>query len=160
MTQQQTQQVKNIQTVQTSFALKKLQGIKPKGIKVKDDSAFGSLVDVCNSIFDADLIIEDFMGRVNNHGTFSNIRDYSAENLNEVNFNNADLTNFIKTVNKEGIVSILKKLGAYITINQSNFCIPAIWILIAVEMDPKTYSNVIEWFLTETDVLDDVGTLF
>ncbi|MBT5022164.1 hypothetical protein HON01_05045, partial [Candidatus Woesearchaeota archaeon] len=74
---------------------KKLQGIKPKGIKVKDDSAFGSLVDVCNSIFDADLIIEDFMGRVNNHGTFSNIRDYSAENLNEVNFNNADLTNFI-----------------------------------------------------------------
>ena len=72
----------------------------------------------------------------------------------------ADLTNFIKTVNKEGIVSILKKLGAYITINQSNFCIPAMWILIAVEMDPKTYSNVIEWFLTETDVLDDVGTLF
>ena len=46
MIHQQTQQVQNIETVQNSFALKKLKGIKPKGVKAKDKSKLEHLINL------------------------------------------------------------------------------------------------------------------
>ncbi|MBT5022884.1 hypothetical protein HOK51_07680 [Candidatus Woesearchaeota archaeon] len=73
---------------QNNFALKKLQGIKPKGVKVKQDnsklSRLVSLCDVVNSQF-SNLNIAGYLP----------IFDYVKEKLNKLVFDESDLITFI-----------------------------------------------------------------
>lgn len=66
---------------------------------------------------------------------------------------------FIEMVNKEGIAKCLKGLGVYKTTgareNKSTYTNPYIWILLAMELNPMIYANVVIW-LTDSLLFDRI----
>lgn len=66
---------------------------------------------------------------------------------------------FIEDCEKKGITSVLKSLGAYKTTGarhtKTTWCNPYIWVMIAMEMNPKLYAEVIVW-LTDKLILNRI----
>jgi hypothetical protein len=77
---------------------------------------------------------------------------------------NQDLINtgfsaFMERVENEGILKVLKSLGAYQTTgrgaNKTVSCNPYIWTLIALELNPMIYARVMTW-LTDSLILNRI----
>jgi len=66
---------------------------------------------------------------------------------------------FIEMVQREGIISVLKGLGAWKTTgarkNKHVMCNPYIWVLIAMEMNPMIYARVVIW-LTDSLIFNRI----
>lgn len=66
---------------------------------------------------------------------------------------------FMDMIEKEGIAKVLKGLGVYKTTGarqtKQTYCDPYIWILLALELNPMIYANVVIW-LTDTLVFDRI----
>jgi len=69
------------------------------------------------------------------------------------------IVGFMESVNSEGIVKILKRLGVYETKGARKtkrvYCDPYIWVLIALELNPMIYAKVIMW-LTDSLIFDRI----
>lgn len=72
---------------------------------------------------------------------------------------------FMEMVDKEGIVKVLKGVGAWKATgrgeNKTVLCDPYIWVLLAMELNPIIYAKVVMW-LTDSLVFDriEAGTEF
>lgn len=66
---------------------------------------------------------------------------------------------FMEMVEKESLVKVMKKLGAYKTIgrgeNRRTVCNPYIWVLVAMELNPMIYAEVVMW-LTDRLILNRI----
>lgn len=79
--------------------------------------------------------------------------------LKKQNIVNTEFSAFIEMVEKEGVTKTLKGLGVYKTTgareNKATYANPYIWILIAMELNPMIYANVVMW-LTDSLIFDRV----
>lgn len=79
--------------------------------------------------------------------------------LKKQNIVNTEFSAFIEMVEKEGVAKTLKGLGVYKTTgareNKATYANPYIWILIAMELNPIIYANVVMW-LTDSLIFDRV----
>lgn len=70
-----------------------------------------------------------------------------------------DISSFIEMLNKEGFTRTLKGLGAWKATGArgSNqvYCNPYVWVLIALELNPKIYSEVVVW-LTDSLIFNRI----
>jgi hypothetical protein len=66
---------------------------------------------------------------------------------------------FIEKCQKEGITKVLKDCGAWKTTGarhtKTTWCNPYIWVMIAMEMNPKLYAEVVMW-LTDKLILNRI----
>lgn len=71
-----------------------------------------------------------------------------------------DFLGFMKDVEEQGLVKVLKSLYLYETRGRWNekaaWCNPYIWVMIALEMNPEIYGKVIVW-LTDTLILNRIA---
>lgn len=71
----------------------------------------------------------------------------------------ADFVGFIEMVEKKGVTKVLKGLGVYKTTgareNKATYTNPYIWILLAMELNPMIYANVVMW-LTDSLIFDRI----
>jgi hypothetical protein len=72
---------------------------------------------------------------------------------------NTGFSVFIEQVENEGILKVLKSIGAYKTTgrgtNKTVSCNPYIWVLIAMELNPMLYAKVMTW-LTDSLILNRI----
>lgn len=72
---------------------------------------------------------------------------------------NCSVEQFTETCSGDGIVKTLKKMGVYKTTgrakNKTTSCNPYIWVLIAMEMNPMLYGEVVHW-LTDSLILNRI----
>lgn len=70
-----------------------------------------------------------------------------------------DFTVFMEMVDKESLVKVMKKFNAYKTVgrgeNRRTVCDPYIWVLIALELNPMLYAEVVTW-LTDKLILNRI----
>ena len=73
--------------------------------------------------------------------------------LESKGFIKTNILGFMDMIEKEGIAKVLKGLGVYKTTGarqtKQTYCDPYIWILLALELNPMIYANVVIW-LTDT----------
>lgn len=66
---------------------------------------------------------------------------------------------FIESINNKGTVAYLKELGAWKTTGarqtKTTWCNPYIWVMIAMEMNPRLYAEVVTW-LTDKLILNRI----
>lgn len=66
---------------------------------------------------------------------------------------------FMESANRDGIVSLLKRIGVYRMSgkaeNRKVMCDPYIWVLLAMEMNPEIYAEVVMW-LTDRLIFDRI----
>lgn len=66
---------------------------------------------------------------------------------------------FMEMVNNESLIKVLKKVGAYKTVgrgaNRRTMCDPYIWVLVAMELNPMLYAEVVTW-LTDRLILNRI----
>lgn len=71
----------------------------------------------------------------------------------------SDLTRFYESVKEKGMTKVLKELGVYKTTgrgeNKSFSCNPYIWVLVAMELNPKFYAKVVTW-LTDKLIINRI----
>lgn len=85
--------------------------------------------------------------------------------LNERELVKTTFPAFMEMVEKEGITKVLKGLKVYKTTgrgeNRSTYADPYIWVLIALELNPKIYAKVVMW-LTDKLIFDriEAGTYY
>lgn len=69
------------------------------------------------------------------------------------------LTSFYEKVQNNGIIKVLKEIGAYKTTgrgeNKQSICNPYIWVLVAMELNPQLYAKVVTW-LTDKLILNRI----
>lgn len=69
--------------------------------------------------------------------------------LKERNFIETGLNAFMKEVEKESLVKVMKKYGAYKTVgragNRTTMCEKYIWVMLALELNPEIYAKVVCW---------------
>lgn len=69
--------------------------------------------------------------------------------LEKQGYINTDIAAFIEMVEQEGLTTTLKKVGSYKTTGARNtkttWTDPYIWVLIAMEMNPKLYGQTVIW---------------
>lgn len=79
--------------------------------------------------------------------------------LQELDLIKLHINSFIEMVQKEGIVKVLKGLGVWATKgrgeNKSTYSNPYIWVMIALEMNPKIYAKVVLW-LTDSLIVNRI----
>ena len=79
--------------------------------------------------------------------------------LESKGFIKINILGFMDMIEKEGIAKVLKGLGVYKTTGarqtKQTYCDPYIWILLALELNPMIYANVVIW-LTDTLVFDRI----
>lgn len=79
--------------------------------------------------------------------------------LESKGFIKPNILGFMDMIEKEGIAKVLKGLGVYKTTGarqtKQTYCDPYIWILLALELNPMIYANVVIW-LTDTLVFDRI----
>jgi hypothetical protein len=79
--------------------------------------------------------------------------------LEKQDFIKVSLNAFIDMVDNQGITTVLKKLGVYVTKgarkSKAVWCNPYIWVLIAMEMNPKLYAECVMW-LTDKLILNRI----
>jgi hypothetical protein len=72
---------------------------------------------------------------------------------------NSSLNEFIEDVEKQTLIKILKKNKAYKTTGarqtKTTWCNPYVWVLVAMEMNPKLYGEVIMW-LTDKLIINRI----
>ena len=72
---------------------------------------------------------------------------------------NTGFSVFMESVENEGILKVLKSIGAYKTTgrgaNKTVSCNPYIWVLIAMELNPMLYARVMTW-LTDSLILNRI----
>lgn len=72
---------------------------------------------------------------------------------------NTGFSAFMKMVEEEGILKVLKNIGAYKTtgrgISKTVSCNPYVWTLIAMELNPMIYAKVMTW-LTDSLILNRI----
>lgn len=85
--------------------------------------------------------------------------------LHKQGFIKSSLNEFIELVENKGITNTLKSLGVYSMkgrgSNRTTVCNPYIWMLLAMEMNPKLYGEVVTW-LTDKLILNriEAGDLY
>lgn len=66
---------------------------------------------------------------------------------------------FMEMVEKESLIKVMKKVGAYKTVgrgeNRRTVCDPYIWVLVAMELNPMIYAEVVTW-LTDKLILNRI----
>lgn len=66
---------------------------------------------------------------------------------------------FMEMVEKQSLIKVLKKVGAYKTTGRGSdrrvMCNPYIWVLVALELNPMMYAEVVTW-LTDTLILSRI----
>lgn len=66
---------------------------------------------------------------------------------------------FMEMVGKESLIKVMKKVGAYKTVgkgaNRRTICNPYIWVLVAMELNPMLYAEVVTW-LTDKLILNRI----
>lgn len=71
----------------------------------------------------------------------------------------AGFPGFIQSVEKESLIKVMKKMGAYKTMgrgeNRRTMCNPYIWVLVAMELNPMLYAEVVTW-LTDKLILNRI----
>lgn len=76
-----------------------------------------------------------------------------------------EISSFIEMIDKEGVVNTLKGLGVWKTTGARHtktvMCNPYIWVLLAMELNPMIYANVVSW-LTDSLIFNriEAGTLY
>jgi len=79
--------------------------------------------------------------------------------LQERDFIKSDFSEFMGSVEKQGLVKVLKSVGAYKTTGRGDtrttWCDPYIWILIAMELNPMLYAKTVIW-LTDSLLLNRI----
>lgn len=79
--------------------------------------------------------------------------------LKKQNFINSDFSEFMKSVETNGMVKILKDCKVYKTTgrgdNKQTACNPYIWMLVAMELSPELYAEVVMW-ATDTLILNRI----
>jgi hypothetical protein len=79
--------------------------------------------------------------------------------LKEQKLINCEISQFMDSVNKDGMVKFLKGCGAYKTTgrgeNKTVMCNPYIWVLVAMELNPQLYAKVVTW-LTDKLILNRI----
>ena len=69
--------------------------------------------------------------------------------LKEQNIVNTDFSVFMKDIETNGIIKVLKSLGVYKTTGRAEskqtMCNPYIWVLVAMELNPQLYAKVVMW---------------
>ena len=77
---------------------------------------------------------------------------------NQGNFT-VDLSTFIELIENDGVITTLKKLGAWKTTGarhtKTSWANPYIWVLIALELSPEIYGEAIMW-LTDKLILSRI----
>lgn len=72
---------------------------------------------------------------------------------------NLSFLSFMEEVGKDGITKILKRYGAYKTTGarktKTTWANPYIWTLVAMEMNPKLYAEVVSW-LTDKLIINRI----
>ncbi len=62
---------------------------------------------------------------------------------------NCDFSHFISMIEKHGLIKTLKEFSVYKTSgarqNKTTWCNPDIWVLVAMELNPMLYAEVISW---------------
>lgn len=66
---------------------------------------------------------------------------------------------FMEECEKQGVIRVLKRIGVYKASgsrsNRSTSCNPYLWVLIAMELNPKLYAKVMTW-LTDSLILNRI----
>ena len=97
-------------------------------------------------------VVQDVLASVNN-------RDRIFYILQKQGFINSSLTEFTEMIEKQGATNTLKKIGVYVTRgrgdNKSTSCNPYLWMLIAMEMNPMLYGEVVVW-MTDKLILNRI----
>lgn len=79
--------------------------------------------------------------------------------LKEQKLINCEISQFMDSVNKDGMVKFLKGCGAYKTTgrgeNKTVMCNSYIWTLVAMELNPQLYAKVVTW-LTDKLILNRI----
>ena len=79
--------------------------------------------------------------------------------LKEQKIINSEFSDFINTIEKDGVVKVLKELGVYKTTGRGAdkrvMCNPYIWVLVAMELNPMLYAKVVMW-LTDKLLLNRI----
>lgn len=69
------------------------------------------------------------------------------------------ISGFMEMVDKESLIKVMKKFNAYKTVgrgeNRRTVCDPYIWVLIALELNPMLYAEVVTW-LTDKLILNRI----
>lgn len=69
--------------------------------------------------------------------------------LKERNFIETGLNVFMEEVEKQSLVKVMKKYGAYKTVgrgeNRTTMCEKYIWVMLALELNPEIYAKVVCW---------------
>jgi hypothetical protein len=83
--------------------------------------------------------------------------------LEKQGFIKVEISMFMESVKSQGISKVLKSLGVWKTTGarqtKTVFCNPYIWVLLAMELNPKIYATVVMW-LTDSLVFNrlEAGT--
>ncbi len=84
---------------------------------------------------------------------------FSSEVAENQLFIKPGILGFMESIEKEGITKILKQYGAYSTKGarktKASWCNPYIWVLVAMEMNPMIYGEVITW-LTDKLIINRI----
>ena len=121
------------------------------GVTIKQDtkSEFLSLTDLQEAYT---------LARIKNGWNDRRINDILSTNisservfyiLKERKFIKTDLTAFMEAVEKQSLVKVMKKYGAYKTVgkggNRTTMCEKYIWVMLALELNPEIYAKVVCW---------------
>ena len=121
------------------------------GVTIKQDtkSEFLSLTDLQEAYT---------LARIKNGWNDRRINDILSTNisservfyiLKERKFIKTDLPAFMEDVEKQSLVKVMKKYGAYKTIgkggNRTTMCEKYIWVMLALELNPEIYAKVVCW---------------
>lgn len=72
---------------------------------------------------------------------------------------NTEISVFMQDIETQGIIKVLKNCGAYKTTgrgkNKTVFCNPYVWVLVALELNPELYAEVVMW-LTDKLILNRI----
>lgn len=85
--------------------------------------------------------------------------------LKEIGLINSDFSEFMRAVENEGLLKVLKAMGCYKTSgrgsNKTTWCNPYLWVLIAMELNPMLYGKTVVW-LTDRLVFNriEAGNMF
>ncbi len=70
-----------------------------------------------------------------------------------------EISTFIEMIDREGITKVLKGLGVWKTTGarqtKTVYCDPYVWVLLAMELNPKIYAEVVMW-LTDSLIFNRI----
>jgi hypothetical protein len=131
------------------------------GITVRQETKTGflNLSDLQDAYDNAKAVHGWSEKRVNEIISYSDNKERIFYILERQGFIKTSLNVFIEQVKEKGITKVLKSIGAYKTTGarttKSVVCNPYIWVLIAMEMNPMLYAEVVTW-LTDRLIINRI----